>query len=508
MTTGLILTLVKYAFSALLTFISIACVNALLPAAHLPVIILSDLLSLLFNAQMLVLSFGAVYITLVMLTNLDSLEDLFGKLVQYLIAIAVVLAFTFLPVSHIAGIPAFILPVIIAADIAFLVIFGAQYSPTYGLYDLIRNIRRTKLVQKLPDAKEKFARDGIDDYREKPKSLPENPNIILIFTEGLSQHMISDKRSIMPNFQSYQKKSLNFTNYYNHTYATYCALIGQLTSGYQLGNYDQSALTSLQGILKDRGYHTTVINTEPRNKLFTAYLGGMGFDEVRGSEITDLQGEAHSLSDRQAYELLFDAAMENHAKGAPHLTVIYTFGSHISFDSPDEKYGNGKDTTLNKMYNLDIQFGRFMEKFEASDMADDTIIVMTGDHCAYGDFFYRGAYPYYKRANVDCDKRANVDCDEMPLFIHHKNVRPENIDACGRNTLCMVPTLLDYLDISAPNYFLGTPLFGPSGKYDTIFFDATYQLTTKNGQIRELTKEEIRQLEPVLMDYFAAKAKP
>ena len=524
MTTGLILTLVKYAFSALLTFISIACtknikytissllelacifliVNALLPAARVPAIVLSDLLSLIFNAQLLVLSFGAVYITLVMLTNLDSLEDLFGKLVQYLIAIAVVLAFTFLPVSHIAGIPAFILPVIIAADIAFLVIFGAQYSPTYGLYDLIRtvvlNIRRTKLVQKLPDAKEKFARDGIDDYREKPKSLPENPNIILIFTEGLSQHMISDKRSIMPNFQSYQKRSLNFTNYYNHTYATYCALIGQLTSGYQLGNYDQSALTSLQGILKDRGYHTTVINTEPRNKLFTAYLGGMGFDEVRGSEITDLQGEAHSLSDRQAYELLFDAAMENHAKGAPHLTVIYTFGSHISFDSPDEKYGNGKDTTLNKMYNLDIQFGRFMEKFEASDMADDTIIVMTGDHCAYGDFFYRGAYPYYKR--------ANVDCDEMPLFIHHKNVRPENVDACGRNTLCMAPTLLDYLDVSAPNYFLGTSLFGPSGKYDTIFFDATYQLTTKNGQIRELTKEELRLLEPVLMDYFAAKAKP
>ena len=141
-----------------------------------------------------------------------------------------------------------------------------------------------------------------------------------------------------------------------------------------------------------------------------------------------------------------------------------------------------------------------MEKFEASGMADDTIIVMTGDHCAYGDFFYRGAYPYYKR--------ANVDCDEMPLFLYYKGIHPENIDACGRNTLCMVPTLLDYLDVSVPNYFLGTSLFGPSGRYDTVFFDATYQLTTKNGQIRELTKEEKRQLEPVLMDYFAAKSLP
>ncbi len=522
MTTGLIMTLVKYIFSAAAAFITVACTknikytissllelacvflvtNALLPATPVPANILNDLLILLFNAQMLVLSFGGVYTTLVMLTNLDSLEDLFGKLVQYLIAIIIVLVFTFLPVRDAAAVPTILLPVVLIANVIFLAVFGTRYSPACGLIALTatvaQNMSRTAGVAKMPGAPEKFYRDGLADYRKRPAELAEKPNIIVIFTEGLSQHMISDPRKIMPNVRAYQEKSLNFHRYFNHTYATYCALIGQLTSGFQLNNYDQSSLTSLQGILKERGYRTTMINTEPKNRLFTTYLEGMGFDEVRGSEITDLKGEAHSLSDRQAYELLYETACRDHAAGVPFLTAIYTFGSHISFDSPDEKFGNGRDTTLNKMYNLDVQFGRFMEKFMAGELADDTLIVFTGDHCAYGDLFYRGAYPAYHR--------VNVDCDEMPLFLYYKGIRPESIDANGRNTLCMVPTLLDYLDISAPNHFLGSSLFGPEGMYDTVFFDATYQLTTKNGQIRELTKEEKRRLEPVLMDYFAAKA--
>ena len=57
------------------------------------------------------------------------------------------------------------------------------------------------------------------------------------------------------------------------------------------------------------------------------------------------------------------------------------------------------------------------------------------------------------------------------------------------------PPLLDYLDVSAPNYFLGTSLFGPSGKYGTIFFDATYQLTTKKRTDPGADGRRIRQLD-------------
>lgn len=41
---------------------------------------------------------------------------------------------------------------------------------------------------------------------------------------------------------------------------------------------------------------------------------------------------------------------------------VYTFGTHISFDSMDEKFGNGKDSVLNKFADMDAQFGAFMNR--------------------------------------------------------------------------------------------------------------------------------------------------
>ena len=60
------------------------------------------------------------------------------------------------------------------------------------------------------------------------------------------------------------------------------------------------------------------------------------------------------------------------------MTAIYTFGSHISFDSPkgEARFEDGKDTTLNKMRNVDVQFGAFMEKLKNSR-------VISADTAAY-----------------------------------------------------------------------------------------------------------------------------
>ena len=56
----------------------------------------------------------------------------------------------------------------------------------------------------------------------------------------MSQHIIDDERNITPNIKELQSKSLSFSNYYNHTFATYRGIIGQLYSGYQLDNSDQN----------------------------------------------------------------------------------------------------------------------------------------------------------------------------------------------------------------------------------------------------------------------------
>ncbi|MGX8689000.1 MAG: LTA synthase family protein, partial [bacterium] len=138
---------------------------------------------------------------------------------------------------------------------------------------------------------------------------------------------------------------------------------------------------------------------------------------------------------------------------------------------------------------------------KSSPLADNTLVVFTGDHCAYGDLFYRRAFPGYRR--------INTDVDEMPLAIWHRDVVPETVDARGRNTLDMVPTLLDYLDISAPNYFLGDSLFRSAeeseNRFDTVFYDATYTRSTDRGNIRPLTERELQRFEKDLIRYFTAR---
>ena len=482
--------------------------NMLIRQNHIFGWIVNGLLMLLYNIQMVVLMFGSTYISLVMMTNIDSVRDLSGQAAVYIPALAAALILSLIPVRH-AGFgktaEARLLSLFLAAELIFTMWYGSSASPLFAYYTLVRQEidaqAQTKSLDKGKDYTSAFYSTYIAGNIRLPKTLPEKPNIIVIFTEGLSQNIVADKRNIMPNVATYEKKSINFTNYYNHTFATYRALSGQLYSGFQLNNYDRNTLVSLQDILSDRGYTTTFINTETRNINFTNYLLDMNFDEVISDPEFRSNGPADSISDKDAYTLLFDTVSEKAGGDKPFLTAIYTFGTHTSLDSPDEKFGDGSDTMLNKYYNMDCQFGEFMKKFEESSLADNTIIFFTADHAAYQDRLFRESFPDHER--------AHTEVDEMPFFIYHKGIEPQQIDVEGRTTLDFTPTIMDYLDISGvENYFLGRTLFSGSdnnNNYDTVFTDSAVFASTRGGQIHGLTESEKGILDVKLKEYYAAK---
>lgn len=464
---------------------------------------------LLFNTQQLVMYFGGSYTTLVMVTNLESLESLSGRMVPILIGVISLLVFTFLPV------PRFYLPrirttsvlsVLLMAELVFTFLYGNTYSPLFALYRLGINARdyRAQLaaIANQPNTTSFFYSSEVIHSQTRPENLPEKPNIVLIFTEGLSQNIIDDSREVMPNVQSLQKKSLNFENYYNHTFATYRALIGQLYSGYQLDNYDTNTLISLQDILEQESYSTTFINTEPLNTQFTSYLERLHFQNLI-SDTERADGINGSLTDKAAFELLFETIEEQSQSGQPFFTSIYTYGTHMSFDSPDKKFGDGEQALLNRFYNFDYYFNEFIKKFEKSDFAANTILIFTSDHATFEDSDFKAAYPDYRR--------ANSDVDTMPLFFYYKGVKPETVDAEGRNSLSMAPTLLDYIDVSKPNYFLGQSLFyykDNNNSFDTVFHDNSYILSTDFGSIGPLTEVNQQTVEELLQRYFVAKTQP
>ncbi len=488
-----------------LELLMIALLTNALAGRHLRLArIVNDILILLLNIQLISLFFGGDFITLVMLTNVSSIEDLSGKFVVYGLGVFLILLFSFLPIRYVRMnivSSSTLLAAVLAAELALTMMFGTDNSPFYHYYSLARDVKEYWDLQRqlasMPDQTEEFYKTRVDQYMNKPDSLPEQPNIIVIFAEGLSSNIVNDERGVMPNVRDLESKSINFTNYYNHTFATYRALIGQLYSGYQLDNLDTNTLTSLQSELKDQGYQTAFINTEPKNMQFTEYLETFGFDDVISDRSLDA-GATGSLSDKQAFDKLYET-MEA-SDGEPFFIGMYTFGTHIATDSPDQKFGDGKSAILNRFYNLDYQFGAFMDRFDKSEYADNTIVVFTADHATYAENEYNRVFPH--------EPRIDAVLDQMPLMIYHNGVVAQNVDAKGRNTIDFTPTILDYIDVSDDNYFLGTSLFSPitnANNFDTVFYDATRIYLTKDAQPRELTADEFDIVMPMITNYFAAK---
>ncbi|HFU4025464.1 TPA: sulfatase-like hydrolase/transferase [Streptococcus suis] len=459
----------------------------------------------LLNVELLVMLFGGSYVSLVMVTNLESLEALSGSAVTYVSGTILVLLFTFAPFKEFSlpKIPtAKLFSIVLIAELFLTMLQGNSYSPLFAVYRLgldARDYQRQLAeIAKQPNVTAEFYKPQIASATERPRNLQERSNVVLIFIEGLSQSIIDDERNLMPYVRQLQAESLSFSGYYNHTFATYRGLIGQLYSGYQLDNYDDNSLISMQDIFRKQGYLTSFVNTEPRNVQFTKYLDAMNFDQLVMDPETTYSGPGGTLSDKEAFETLYETMVAQ--SDQPYFTAMYTFGTHISMDSPDEKYGDGRNHLLNRFHNLDIQFQAFMEKVKASGMANNTLFVFTTDHATYQDADFIEIFPNYPR--------VNTDVDEVPLFFYYNGITPQVIEVKGRNSLDMAPTVFDYIGINEENYFLGVSLFFPkenNNSYDTVFYDNSFLLSTDQEVIQPLPEATSPIIEDRLQKYFAAK---
>lgn len=306
-------------------------------------------------------------------------------------------------------------------------------------------------------------------------TLPANTNVIVIFVEGLSNNVITDSRQIMPNLQAFKNECISFTNYYNHTFATYRGIQGQLYSGYSLDDFETNSLTSMMDVMKAHGYNTVFINAEPYNKEFSSYLKAMKFDKVVTNEKEVGESVANCLSDRQAYDLLFDTAKSYSTKGAPFFLGVYSFGTHVSFDSDENVYGDGSNNFMNRYHNCDYQLGAFIENFKKSSLASNTMLIITADHSAYADEDFVKSFPGYTR--------VHPACDQIPLYIYYNGIST-SINAGGRNSLDMAPTVLDLLGFERPSTFVGHSLYSAKNQntvLDSFFWNPDGVVYTGNG---------------------------
>lgn len=316
---------------------------------------------------------------------------------------------------------------------------------------------------------------------------PRLPNIVIFFTEGLSARLTGPYDppfpGITPNLDRFvaQPRTMVVTNYYNHTAATYRGLHGQLCSLYPKDEGSAAWLEgpetgavrsyySLADYLRELGYETYFLDAHRRG---AARVDGMmrriGFESVWTAE--DLSARylggseplrSDALSDHQLLDAVAGFLQERQKRGAgsrPFLMGSYNIETHAFQDSAVDgpKYGDGRKYCLNTLHSFDHAFGRFLDFFLRSSLAENTVVIFTADHCHFPTKDYVEAVrPYLSEAR-------RVFVDTIPLVIYSPLHRlPKTFDAQFRTSVDFTPSLIHLLGLpQRPNPFIGRSIFSP-----------------------------------------------
>ena len=329
----------------------------------------------------------------------------------------------------------------------------------------------------LSDIKSEFLRNRIYTTgfpADVTSSLVNRPNVIVIFSEGLSARWIDiyggKNPDVTPNIDALANGALVFKNYFGHSNATFRGLRGQLTSGHQeldgyykggggWGQQEKSKQTtavarvSISDILHQNGYWSAFYLSQ--QDYINKMLDSLGFDQVAGRDYLfnsyvrkdSSEPMPKLLSDRDLFSSMLKSLESRNSK-QPFFAGMYNIQTHAFMDG-NKKYQNGDNEVLNRFHSYDRDVGEFMAAFMASPLHENTVLVFTSDHATFPD-------PHARRA----DPAAQYFVDAIPLLIYWKGVEHKEFDLDGKNSLDLAPSLLSLLGIQhGSNIFLGCTFF-------------------------------------------------
>ncbi len=329
-----------------------------------------------------------------------------------------------------------------------------------------------------------LTRDEI--YRSEPPYQPESPtdqpNVIVLFAEGISARTLDAYDAmapgLTPNIDDFSRHAMRVDNYYNHTYATYRGLHGQLcslfptrggTGGWQthFGDIRTTGYLCLNHMFSEAGYHTAFLDTHRRDAAYVDEMMEMlGFDRVYTAEdVMPLYIEGEPLRpDAMSDNQLFDGLVAMLEEGAfssgddPFFLALYNLETHAWQDVAVDgaRFDDGGHPILNAIHNYDRAFGRFWGWFRESDYFDNTVVILTADHAHYPDAGFVGLMEGQE------DYRPFF-VDRIPFMVYRPGGGlPQSYDAARATSLDFAPSIAHLLGLeNRANPFLGRSIFEP-----------------------------------------------
>ncbi|WP_341755202.1 LTA synthase family protein [Candidatus Tisiphia endosymbiont of Ptychoptera albimana] len=296
-------------------------------------------------------------------------------------------------------------------------------------------------------------------------------NIIFITVESLSGEFMGkfgNQQNITPNLDKLAEQSIFFTNLYAVGTRTVRGLeaitlsVPPTPGSSIIRRPDNQSLFNIATIFKNQGYAV--------NFLFGGYSY---FDNLQnyfhgnGYNIVD-QGNLKSneisfsniwgVADEDILIKSLELADQNYKEGKAFFSLIMTTSNHRPYTFPEGRIdlpsGGGRSAAVKY---TDYAIGKFLELAKTHPWFDNTIFVITADHCASS------------AGKTDLP----VNKYHIPLLIYAPNIlKPQIVDNLA-SQIDIVPTILGLLNFSYNSKFFGQDILNmPANRA----FISTYQL--------------------------------
>ncbi len=330
-------------------------------------------------------------------------------------------------------------------------------------------------------------------------------NVVLISVESLSGDYLGtfgNTAHMTPFLDSLSNQSLFFSRLYANGTRTVRGLealslsIPPTPGDSVVKSPHNENLFSLASIFNDRGYQSDFVyggygQFDNMNDFFShnGYRAVDRRDIPKGATIHS--ENVWGVADEDLYTLALRQMDQIHAAGKPFFLHIMTTSNHRPFTFPAGRVSQPNGTRQGAVAYTDWAIGDFIRRAREKAYFDDTVFVITADHCA----------------SSAGKTSVPVNRYHIPLWIYAPaQIAPQRVDRL-MSQIDIPPTLLGLLNFSYRSRFFGYDLLRLPAGHERAF-PATYEKLGYLTQDVLTVLEPQRRLEQMTPDYATGDAVP